>query len=346
MKIAVLCGGNSTERAISIVSGTEVCRALIDCGHNAVLLDVFTDAGAKSFEDDFDLDAAISEIKSFDEEIAHLTESRRGFFGEGVLSLCLEADVVFMALHGNNGEDGRIQAVFDLMDIKYTGSGALGSAVSMDKALTKQVLRAGDVPTAPWIRALKGEDIKHITKVAEREIGFPAVVKVNRGGSSVGVYITNSPSECMAHLEEAFELEDVVIVERFVKGREFSVGIIDKVALPVIEIAPIEGFYDYKNKYTPGCTVETCPAEINEEVTKKMQKYAEEAFELLGLSGYARIDFIMDEMENIYCLESNTLPGMTPTSLLPQEAAAVGLSFGELCEKLIEVSLKELGAKK
>ena len=185
------------------------------------------------------------------------------------------------------------------------------------------------------LRMKKGEEIKPL---AEYGLSLPCVVKTCCGGSSVGVYIPKTEEEYENALKEAFSYEDKVILEQYIKGREFSVGVVDGEAYPVIEIAPIQGFYDYKNKYQAGSTIETCPAELSEELTKEMQSYAVKAFEALRLENYARMDFLLDEENHMYCLEANTLPGMTPTSLLPQEAGALGMSYGELCEKLIQVS--------
>ena len=174
----------------------------------------------------------------------------------------------------------------------------------------------------------------------EVQVPFPCIVKACCGGSSVGVSIANKEEEYEDALKEAFMYDDEVVIEQYIKGREFSVGVMDGKALPVIEIAPLVGFYDYKNKYQVGSAVETCPAEISEEKTKEMQGYAELAFKALRLKNYARMDFMMAEDGSLYCLEANTLPGMTPTSLLPQEAAATGVSFGELCEKIIAAALR------
>ena len=171
-----------------------------------------------------------------------------------------------------------------------------------------------------------------------RNMSLPVVVKPCCGGSSVGVSIVREQAQLEQALLDAFRYEENVIVEEYVEGREFSVGVIDGEALPVIEIAPVEGFYDYKNKYSQGATVETCPAKLTPEQTRKMQRYAEEGAKALGITGYARLDFLMKENGDMYCLEANTLPGMTPTSLLPQEAAAMGMDFGQLCMRLIEVS--------
>ena len=174
------------------------------------------------------------------------------------------------------------------------------------------------------------------------EIKFPCMAKTCCGGSSVGVYKVENTEELLKALEEAYTFEDEVVIEQFIKGREFSVGVIEGKALPVIEIAPLVGFYDYKNKYQAGSAIETCPAVLTEEQTKQMQAHAEAAYAAVGMQSYARFDFMMDEKTgNMYCLEANTLPGMTPTSLLPQEAAAVGMSYPELCEHIIAVSMKK-----
>ena len=347
MNIVVLAGGNSTEREISIVSGTQVTIALRQNGHRAVLLDVFTGAGAsfdgELFPASYDTEKAAAEIRAFDGRIKAMSgDPSCPFFGKGVLDYCRASDIVFLALHGANGEDGRVQAAFDLLRIPYTGSGHLGSAIAMDKALTKSILSAGGVPTAPYFTlARKNAPYTFDEEVLARNgLSLPLVVKVNRGGSSVGVYICNTAEEYEQALKDAFLLEDYVVIEKYIGGREFSVGVIEGRALPVIEIAPITGFYDYKNKYTPGSTVETCPADLPEELTKKMQHYAEESYRLLRLTGYGRIDFLMEDDGSMFCLEANTLPGMTPTSLLPQEAAADGMDFPALCEELIATSIR------
>lgn len=255
-------------------------------------------------------------------------------FGPNVLALCEMADIVFLGLHGANGEDGRIQAAFDLMGIRYTGTGYLSSALAMDKSLSKQLFREAKIPTPEGISLKNGQSVDPGT------IPYPCMVKTVCGGSSVGTYRVDHPEDLAGVLADAYTFGEDVIVEQFISGREFSVGVIDGKALPVIEIAPLEGFYDYKNKYQPGSTIETCPADLSDELTSRLQAYAEEVFKALKLTSYARIDFMMDSAsQSFYCLEANTLPGMTPTSLLPQEAAAVGMSFEDLCERLIEVSL-------
>ena len=342
MKIVVLAGGISTEREISIVSGTQVCKALRSRGHQAILLDVYfgndTVTLEEAFTEEYDVDAAAAYARSFDQKIEESIAAGKTFFGPNVLSLCQAADVVFLALHGENGENGKVQAAFDLLGITYTGSGYLGSALAMDKGLSKQIFWQSGIPTPKGFILHRGEKEQSLEA---HGMQVPCVVKPCCGGSSVGVTIPQTEEEYQAALEEAFSYEDVIVVEEYVKGREFSVGVVDGEAYPIIEIAPIQGFYDYHNKYQAGSTVETCPAQLSQDLTEKMQQYAVWAFEALHLDNYGRIDFMMDESGAMYCLEANTLPGMTPTSLLPQEAQAKGLDFADLCEKLIAVSKKE-----
>lgn len=341
MKVVVLAGGTSTERDVSLSSGSKIYKALKKNGHQAVLLDVYlgyTGEDAESiFEKEEDWAKELGGIAEQNPDIEQIKAMRpdgdKNFFGPNVISICQVADVVFMALHGENGENGKIQACFDLMGIKYTGTDYVSSAICMDKGLTKDIFACYQIPTPFGTRVRKGQK-------QEMEVPFPCIVKACCGGSSVGVSIAWQEAEFEAALAEAFKYDDEVIIEQYIKGREFSVGVMDGKALPVIEIAPLVGFYDYKNKYQAGSAVETCPAEISEEKTKEMQGYAEKAFKALRLKNYARMDFMMSEKEEIYCLEANTLPGMTPTSLLPQEAAAIGIDFGQLCEKIMEAALR------
>lgn len=277
-------------------------------------------------------------MREMSSKLEETMKTRKGFFGPNVLEICKEADIVFLALHGANGEDGKVQSVLDLMGIKYTGSGPLSSGMAMDKGITKMVFEAKGVPTPKGITLEKG---KCSSQLADYGMGFPVIVKPCCGGSSVGVCIANNQTEYQAALLEAFSYENEVVVEQFITGREFSVAVVDGKAYPVIEIAPLQGFYDYKNKYQAGSCVETCPADLSSALTKEMQKYAEMGYKALNLQAYARLDFLMDDEGNMYCLEANTLPGMTPTSLIPQEAKAIGMDYPQLCEKLIEVSLKK-----
>jgi D-alanine-D-alanine ligase len=342
MNIVVLAGGTSTERDVSVVTSAMVCKSLRKNGHKANIIDVFL--GSEKYQNS---DAFFCEANDIDELAKTLTDatakvpdidlerktSGMGFFGPAVLDLCKAADIVFIGLHGSNGEDGKIQGMFDLLGIKYTGTGYLSSAISMSKDLTKKVLMTEGIPMPKGITLKKGHTIEYVP--------FPCVVKPCCGGSSVGVSIANNDEEFKAAVEDAFRYEDEILVEEFVKGREFSVAVIDGKALPVIEIAPISGFYDYKNKYSAGAAKETCPAELPEEIADKMKRWAEKACEVAGIETYARVDELLNEDDEIFCLEINTLPGMTATSLIPQEAQAAGMSYDELTQKIIEISMEK-----
>ena len=258
----------------------------------------------------------------------------QGLIGPGVLDACRMADIVFLAMHGEEGENGKLQALLDLYGIRYTGSGYLGSALAMNKSLTKSLLTQAGIPVPNGITIHKGQ-----TPYADP--GFPCVVKPCSGGSSVGTTIVHGPEEYAAALETAFRYEDSVIAEGFVSGRELTVGVLDGRAMPVIEIIPKDGFYDYRNKYQPGLTVELCPAPISAEETERVQRLAERVYAALHLEAYGRVDFIMAPDGVCYCLEANTLPGMTPTSLIPQMGAAMGMDYAALCQKLIDVSLEK-----
>lgn len=342
MNIVVLAGGTSTERKVSIVSGTNVCKALRANGHRAVLLDVFCgDSRAKAqdfFPKDYDIEAESAYMSSFNDQIEQMKQQRRSFFGPNVLEMCAQADIVFLALHGSNGEDGRVQATFDLMGIRYTGTGYVSSALAMDKTLTKQLFLAAGVPTA---RAFTISKHDGAPLPPSRGLRYPVVVKPACGGSSVGISIAHNDQEYAQAVATAMALDDHGVVEEFMQGREFSVAVIGGKALPVIEIAPKQGFYDYKNKYQAGATVETCPAQITPEQTARMQRHAEDAIRALDIEAYGRVDFIMDANGDMIALEANTLPGMTATSLVPQEAAAVGIDYNHLCQRLIDLSLEK-----
>lgn len=317
MNIVVLYGGNSTERDVSIVSGNNVAEALKSVGHNVTLLDVCQD------------------IKSEDLKLSY--DNYNNFFGKGVLEKCRKADIVFLALHGTNGEDGKIQSVFDCMNIKYTGTGSLGSSIAMHKGISKYIFNQENIPNP------KGKviEVENVQNLEYSDIGFPMVIKPCNGGSSIGVEILNNEKELNDILNNKVKYDKEYIIEKYIKGREFSVGILDDKALPVIEIKPKQGFYNYENKYKPGLTEEICPAIIDEDTTKKLQKLAEKVHKALKLDVYSRVDFLIGQDGNIYCLEANTLPGMTPTSLLPQEAKAIGMTYSDLCENIIDISLKK-----
>ena len=340
MKIVVLAGGISTERDVSLSSGRGVYNALKERGHQVILLDVFLGYEGDP-ENIFELDrdwvkdvAPVSEVAPDIEKVKALRKKPSNIlFGDHVIEICQMADIVFMALHGDCGENGKVQAVFDLFGIKYTGTDSFSSALAMDKSITKQLFLQNGVPT-PKSHLLTGKDDPYKPE-------FPCVVKVSGGGSSIGVYIVQNEKEYADAVQDAFRYDAKVLVEQYIKGREFTDCVIEGKPYPVVEIAPVSGFYDYKNKYQAGSTIETCPAKISDELTKKIQDTALKAYQVLGIKTYARMDVLMDENGDVYCLEANTLPGMTPTSLIPQEAAVLGISYGELCELIIEISLKK-----
>ena len=346
MKIVVLAGGLSTERDVSLTSGAGICRTLLENGHQAVLMDAFMGIpyDADKLEDLFSLpDAGLSiasGISADEPDLAAIRASRADqspcLLGPNVIALCQMADIVFMGLHGDIGENGKLQATFDVLGIKYTGPNSLGSALAMDKGLTKQIFRTEGVPTPKGTWLYKSCQDTSRTALG---LSLPVVVKPCSGGSSVGVYIVHTEEEYNQAIEASFRYEDELIIEEYIKGREFAVGIIEGKALPVIEIIPNSGFFDYKNKYQDGCTQEICPAQIPEDIAHKMQCAAEKAFAALKLDVYSRADFLLTENGDIYCLEVNSLPGMTPASLLPKEAGAAGINYSELCEMIIEKSL-------
>lgn len=340
MKIVVLAGGNSTERDVSLSSGSMIYRALMSRGHRAILLDVYLGYEGELdhiFDRDLDWAAqvrAIGEKNPDPEELKSLRkDGGKKFFGPNVLELCEQADCVFLALHGSNGENGKIQACLELMGIPYTGTDYVSSAMAMDKGISKDIFKAYGIPTPVGIRLKKGD------RESER-IPFPCVVKASCEGSSVGVSIARNEQEYLAAKEEAFRYGDEAIIEQYIKGREFSVGVMDGRALPVIEMIPKMEFYDYKAKYQVGSAIEVCPAQLSQEKTREIQDISERVFRVLRLKSYARIDFMMSETEEVFCLEANTLPGMTATSLLPQEAAAAGMDFAELCQRILDYAFR------
>lgn len=348
MNIVVLAGGLSVERDVSFNTGGMVSTALRKNGHKVLLLDVFMGYGETEmdvtgiFDEAEHASVTVEGISETEPDIEKVKKSRKDqsncFFGPNVIKICQMADIVFMGLHGENGENGKVQAAFDLFGIKYTGSDYLSSAIAMNKGIAKQFFAAHGIPTPHGITMERWERMDNFSQTG---LKLPCVVKPTCGGSSIGVSIVNSEEEYEKALQAAFTYEDSVVVEEYVKGREFSVGVISGTAYPVIEIAPIEGFYDYKNKYKAGNAIETCPADLPEQISSLMQRYAVKAAEALGLDTYSRTDFILDEKNQIFCLEANTLPGMTATSLLPQEAKAIGISYEQLCENLIAISLQK-----
>ncbi len=342
MNIVVLCGGLSPERNVSISSGGRIAAALRALGHRAALVDMYF--GLEGFDGPLDaaFDAPLPDTASAAEtepDLGAVRDARRlrsgSLFGERALEICAYADIVFLALHGQCGEDGRVQAAFDLMGIKYTGSGYLGSALAMDKRLTKILAGRAGVPTPEW-RFFRRDEL-------DGALGFPlpCVVKPVDSGSSIGVSIAHTRPE----LESAVRLAGMqgggVLVEKYISGRDVQIAVLGGRALPSIEITSGEGFYDYRNKYVPGRALEVTPAPIPPEAEAELAKNALAVYNELGLSALARADFILDGDGKLWFLEINTLPGMTPTSLAPQEAEAAGIGYGQLCQALIDLALKD-----
>lgn len=350
MKIVVLAGGLSDERNVSLSSGTLVSKALRENGHEVALIDLYLGVegreGIEKAEDLFQapLPMEWTKVSRTAPDLNALKERRSdksaNQFGPGVLELCRQADIVFLALHGACGEDGRIQATLEMLGIPFTGTGYLAAAIAMDKDLTKRMIRTTGVRTPAWEKLIYTE--QDIPRIVTRT-GLPVVVKPLASGSSVGVAIACTKEELRKALEDCIPLGANVVLEQYVQGREIQVAYLVDRALPSIEIIPKTGFYDYENKYQPGATEEITPAPIPAAWEAMLADSTKKVFEAVGMGVYARADFIVTEDGTPWFLEINTLPGMTPTSLVPQEAAAAGISYNELCETIIQESLRIRG---
>lgn len=347
MKIIVLAGGLSTERDVSLSSSAGICRTLLEKGHDAFLLDVFMGFpyDKEKLDEVFTLsDHGLDIVKNIGTEEPDLAAVRASrpdqsdcFLGPNVIELCRAADITFLGLHGGEGENGKLQATFDLLGIKYTGPNSLGCAVAMHKGVTKEIFLQSGIPTPNGVCIHKNKKKKDLASLG---LSLPVVVKPCSGGSSIGVYIVHTEEEYNNALDNSFRYEDELVIEEYIEGREFACGIIDDKALPPIEIIPKTGFFDYANKYQAGATEEVCPADLSEELTQKMMDYTVRAFHALKLDVYSRADFLLDKSGNLYCLEMNTLPGMTAASLMPKEAKVAGIEYGDLCELIIRKSLE------
>ena len=349
MKIVVLGGGISTERHVALVTGTSVCKALRERGHKAIFVDMFL--GLEDYhgklEDAFDAPdgfcgkvAIETTAPDLDAVRAARKDKSPSRLGKDVLAICALADCVFLGLHGADGEDGKIQAALDLLGVPYTGSDYLGSAMAMDKAVAKRIMDSNGIRTPAW-RELRYTEAD-IPRLCE-ELPVPCAIKVVNGGSSIGVQLPDSREELSSALRDVLRYGSRVIVEEKIHGREMTVPVLGESALGPIEIVPPEGSsFDYVAKYQSGsaAAAEICPAPIGEKETKLLQETALQFHRALGLSVYSRTDFILDSEGRAWCLEVNTLPGMTPASLIPKAAAVAGMSYGELCEKIVELSLQ------
>ncbi|HEY7898686.1 MAG TPA: D-alanine--D-alanine ligase [Gemmatimonadaceae bacterium] len=331
LRITVLMGGASAERDVSLASGLRIVQALSARGHVITALDPATGVLSPAELDVLRRSNVGTEPPSL-EALAGLGGGR---LRDDLISMpeIRDADVVFLALHGGQGEDGTIQALLDMAGVRYTGSGHLASALAMDKDLSKTLFRAAGVQTAEWLMAPQP------AALVEQSLGLPVVVKPSKQGSTVGLSIVRDVVDLDAAVAEAFKYDDEVMIERFIAGRELTVGVIGEEALPVGEIKPMKEIYDYECKYTAGMAVEEFPANLSPSVTNKLQEQSLRAFRALKLRGYARVDFRLDARGECYCLEANTLPGMTALSLIPQGAAAAGMGFEELCERIVQLAI-------
>ncbi len=336
MKIVVLAGGWSEERDVSLSSGSQIANALLMKEHEVLLIDLLAGIeNEQTFADAHKVHRQAHYSHQITEtvpDISHLTSTKKELIGPNVLSICQGADCVFLALHGGIGENGQLQALFDLYGIHYTGSDYKSSLLAMDKIVTKELVSFNGFNTPNWVVVTKETDL--------HTVSLPAVVKPNDNGSSIGIEIVETFEALQESVSNAFShsSSSTVLIEQKVAGREFSVGILGEIPLPVIELIPKNGFYDYQNKYQAGLTTEVVPAVLSEDLQHALQRTALEVHHLLGLSTYSRIDFIVDDAETIFLIEANSLPGMTPTSLLPQEAAAAGISYVDLCDFIVKKS--------
>ncbi len=327
MKIAVLFGGPSPERDVSIASGAQVIRSLRADGHEVVAVDISVGVLGPEGEDRI-FRAALSGTPPAYEKGKSIISVL-----SSVISTLEDVDLYFLALHGVPGEDGSIQAFLDLAGLRYTGGGMKGSAVAMDKDLSKRLFRFADIPTPDWCL------VSTPSFVPDGQLAYPAVVKPNNQGSTIGLTVVKEPGLLKAAIEEAFKYDVEVIVEQYVEGREFTVGILDDMPLSVGEIIPQLGkVFNYESKYQKGGAIEIFPAGLEENQTGQLKDLALKAHKALKIRSYSRVDFMMDADGRFWCLEVNTLPGMTATSLLPQSAQAVGIDFISLCRKICETA--------
>ncbi|MGQ0649597.1 MAG: D-alanine--D-alanine ligase [Gemmatimonadaceae bacterium] len=332
MRITVLLGGTSEERDVSLASGLRIAEALRSRGHTVTAID--TAHGVLSAAEQQAMLAG-GTMKTVPPDVHALTRLEQALPQQ--LESLPPADVVMLALHGGRGEDGTIQALLDLTAVPYTGSGHLASALAMDKDLSKRLFRSANVPTPDWIMAPVD------SAAVGRALGFPCIVKPSKQGSTVGLSLVREPEQLQAAITLAAEYDDEVLVEQFIPGRELTVTVLGDQALPVGEIFPAHEIYDYECKYTAGMAREQFPAELTAEQTLRIQDLAQRAFRALKLGGCARLDFRLGPDGTFYCLEANTLPGMTALSLVPQAAAAAGISFPELCERIVSLALNRRG---
>lgn len=324
-------GGTSSERDVSLASGLRVADALRSRGHTVTTVDTVRGTLTAGEERAMLAGRVVHSLPPDPGALARLSSETLPATVKG-LGAHREADVVFIGLHGGQGEDGTLQALLDLTGVPYTGSGHLASALAMDKDLSKRLFRDAGVRTPDWLMAPANDE------QIVAALGLPVIVKPSKQGSTVGLTLVKDRAGLQPAIAEAQRHDDEVMVEQFIAGRELTVGILGDQALPVGEIIPKHEIYDYECKYTPGMAREEFPAKLSADETRAVQEQALVAFKALKLSGYARIDFRMTADGTFYCLEANTLPGMTELSLIPQAAAAAGIGFPDLCERIVQLA--------
>jgi len=327
LKVALLLGGTSPEREVSKSSGLSIYRALKSLDYEIVLIDPAYGINQPTKEDDFFVKEDFTKI------------SNRNYVDAINSNLFDDVDIAFLALHGKWGEDGTIQSLLELRGIKYTGSNVIASAISMDKIMSKILFQHYEIKTPKWVTVEKSDLEKDIKKRIKNNFGYPCVVKPNDQGSTVGLTICKSESELSTAVKLAKDFSEKVLIEEYIAGHEVTVGILEDKALPVLEIKPKHGIYDYECKYTSGMSQYEVPAKLPDWVQTELQSESIKAFKALGCKVYGRLDFRISNDYKTYCLEVNTLPGMTSTSLVPKMAKAVGISFEELIDRIIKLSL-------
>ena len=332
MRVLLLAGGSSAEREVSLATARGIAAALGELGHDVRAIDVEW-APAPALSD------ASPELTARPPPFGGAPDT--GAASARALELAADgevarAEVVFIALHGSFGENGGIQALLEFAGVSYTGSGRVASTLGMNKDAAKRLFRDGGIPTPDWCVVRRGDDVLS----AVERIGLPAIVKPLEEGSTVGVSLVEAVEELPDALEGAWRYGPRAMIERYIPGRELTVGILDEMPLPVVEIVPSHELYDYTCKYTPGMSHYHVPADIPDAVSERLWDDALRAFRALGCDAYARVDFRLDPDDQPWCLEVNTLPGMTETSLLPKAAAAAGISYPQLVERIIRAAVR------
>ena len=329
-RITVLTGGATPERTVALAGAAQIVAALRSRGHTVRVVD--TTQGLVSQGEEARLLA--SAVGAGPTDVGDLVERERAMLSNGLATLpaVRDAEVLFLSVHGGAGEGGALQAVLDVVGVPYTGSGPLASGLAMDKDLAKRLFRAAGVPVPAWFMApVTPEDVT-------TALGWPVIVKPSRGGSTVGLTLVKNAKGLDQALKLAARYDDDVMAEQFIPGRELTVGVLGDVPLPVGEIIPKHELFDYECKYTPGMSEEIFPAQLEPSIARQLQELALTAHRAVKLGGYSRVDFRLSPEGDIFCLEANTLPGMTRMSLLPQAARAAGVEFPELCERLLQLA--------